>query len=193
MGLHEDIAILESDMPRLKIEYEQYFMRVIKREPLKLRESIERIIRRNSNAAITNTGDKFKFQSLVAKYTSYKQYWTRTLKAVENGTYHRRSEGGAASAPSAPDAIRPPERRTVSSDGGGGAGNGEDKAKKVFDEFLSAKKECNESTEGLSFESFNKSLNAQRDKLKASGGASDVDFKVSVKDGKTKVSFAAKK
>lgn len=189
MGLSEDIAILDSDMMRLKIEYEQYFMRVIKREPLKLKESLERIIRRHSNAAITNTGDKFKFQSLVAKYASYKQYWTRTLKAIESGTYHRRAEGGGASIPSAPSAIPTPASRPASSAGG----NGEDKTKKVYEDYMNARKQCNESTEGLSYDSFKKSINAQRDKIKGSGGASDVDFKVSVKDGKTKVSFATKK
>ena len=185
MGLREDISILESEMASLKIEYEKYFMRIVKREPIKLRASVERIIRRHSGAAISNTGDKFKFQSLVAKYASYKQYWMRTLKAIEAGTYRRRSEGGA-SIPSAPAAIRPPEKRQVSS----GAG-GEDNMKKVYDDFVNAKKQCNESTAGLSFNGFKKSLNAQRDKLKGSGGG-DVDFNISVKDGKTKVSFSKK-
>lgn len=187
MGLREDISILESEMASLKIEYEKYFMRIVKREPIKLRDSVERIIRRHSGVSISNTGDKFKFQSLVAKYASYKQYWTRTLKAIEAGTYRRRSEGGAASVPSAPAAIRPPEKRQVSS----GAGNGENNMKKVYDDFVNAKKQCNESTAGLSYDNFKKSLSAQRDKLKGSGGG-DVDFNVSVKDGKTKVSFSKK-
>ena len=93
MGIQEDMTILDSKVARLKVEYEQYFMRVVKREPLQMREEVERIIREYSNKSISNTSQKFRFNSIVAKYNSYKQYWTRTLRAIEDGTYVRRAEG----------------------------------------------------------------------------------------------------
>ncbi|MBI5343963.1 MAG: hypothetical protein HZB83_01260, partial [Deltaproteobacteria bacterium] len=87
MGIREEIDALESKVSKLRTDYEQYFARLIKREPLKLREEVERLILKCSNASITNTSFKFKYNSVVAKYSSYKQYWTRVLRAIEDGSY----------------------------------------------------------------------------------------------------------
>ena len=71
MGIKEDVDMLDAKIIQLKTRYEQYFTKVLRREPWQLREEIERIILRNSNIPITNTSLKFKLASLIAKYTTY--------------------------------------------------------------------------------------------------------------------------
>ncbi len=94
MSVKKDIELLDSKVTRLKVEYEQYFMRILKLEPMKLRDEVERIIRYYSTSQIGNTSLRFKFNSVVSRYNSYKQYWARTLREIDQGTYKRRSEVG---------------------------------------------------------------------------------------------------
>ena len=41
-SIKEDLALLEYNITKLKVEYEQYFIRVLKREPLALRGQIDK-------------------------------------------------------------------------------------------------------------------------------------------------------
>ncbi len=188
MGLQEDINTLDTKVKRLKVEYEQYFMRVLKREPLRLREEVERIIRTYSNTSISNTSLKFRFNSLVARHNTYKQYWTRVLRAIEDGTYSRRSEGsgpasGAQPLPT-PAAPKPAPGKT--------AGNN-DNLNDAYEQYLSARKKCKEPTKGLSFEKFAKNVEKTRNKVKEKYKADDVELKVYIKDGKTRLAITPKK
>ncbi|HEU0032287.1 MAG TPA: MXAN_5187 family protein [Kofleriaceae bacterium] len=56
--------------------------------------------------------------------------------------------------------------------------------KQVFDQFVSTKKSCNESTSGLTLEKFTEKLMKNRDDLIAKTGCREVRFTVYVKDGK---------
>lgn len=205
MGIKEDVDMLDAKIIQLKTRYEQYFTKVLRREPWQLREEIERIILRNSNIPITNTSLKFKLASLIAKYTTYKIYWNKMLRAIEEGALDRHGEGvdGSLSQPAKPSGSRtvnltedepleiypvePPPKPTPqppASDNG---------FKKAFDEYVSTREKCNEATKGISFETFKKSLDDQIKNLEKTKGIKNVEVKVVVKDGKTKLTLVPKK
>lgn len=54
----------------------------------------------------------------------------------------------------------------------------------VFDQFVDTKKQCGESTAGLTFEKFEKTLRKNRDQILTQHGARTVRFTVYVKEGK---------
>jgi hypothetical protein len=56
--------------------------------------------------------------------------------------------------------------------------------KNVYDEFVRLKKECNEPTDGLSFDKFKNTLRKNRDQLLQRHGCKSVKFSVYIKDGK---------
>jgi len=172
---------LEAKIIRLKAEYEQYFQRVLKREPIKLRQEIEKTILRYTGVPINNTSIKFKFSSLSSKFTSYKQYWRRTIRMIEEGTYQRRAEGGGA-APKAPQPVEIPKAAPTAPPRKAGL-------KDAFDKYLNSRKKCGEPTKGVTFEKFQKSITSKQKKLGIEGKA----VKVFVKDGKTKVAFVSNK
>lgn len=60
----------------------------------------------------------------------------------------------------------------------------DDEAKRVYDKLIATKRQLNESTQGLSYEQVKQSMQTQREQLRQSRGASDVDFQVVVKDGR---------
>ena len=192
MGTQEDMTMLDSKVARLKVEYEQYFMRVVKREPLQMREEVDQIIRTYSNKSISNTSHKFRFNSIVAKYNSYKQYWTRTLRAIEDGSYVRRAEGTSIrSKPSPPPRPTPSKRapapppRTEKP-----AGDGLNDA---YEKFVASRKECKEPVKGLTLEKFTRNIEASKRRIQEKYKGRDVEVKVQIKDGKTKLTIVPKK
>ncbi len=195
MGIQEDMTVLDAKVARLKVEYEQYFMRVVKREPLQMREEIERIIRDYSNQSISNTSQKFRFNSLVAKYNSYKQYWTRTLRAIEDGTYLRRAESvttGAKPAPPPTSHQSPRSQRSPAPTPGNKGADGSD-MNDAYEKFLASRKECKEPVKGLTLEKFAKNIEASKKRIQEKYKTDDVELKVNIKDGKTKLTIVPKK
>ncbi len=183
MTAREEIEFLDVRITQLKIEYEQYFMKVIRQEPEKHRTDIEKVIRRLSTTHITNTGDKFKFNSLVSKFNSYKQYWNRILRMIEEGTYVRHAEGGGLARTPAPP-LPKPKRKPA---------NGGDEIKNVYKQYVDARKKCNESVDGLSVEKLQRSIAAQKKKIEEKYGTSNIDIKVSIKNGSARMSIVPKK
>lgn len=195
MSLKEDIDLLESKIARLKVEYEQYFMRVLKREPLKLRDEIEKLLLSYSNKSISNTSLKFKYNSIVAKYNSYKQYWTRVLREIEEGTYARKSEGAAGTAlKSEPKSssvfgngvVREKPPAAAKEEGGVDGG-----LKELYEKYTEARRECNEPP--VPYEALQKTVDQYKKKVEELYKTSDVDFKVYIKDGKAKLAITPKK
>jgi hypothetical protein len=191
MGIQEEMTALDAKIARLKVEYEQYFMRLVKREPLQMREEVERTIRAYSTQSISNTSQKFRYNSLVAKYNSYKQYWTRTLRAIEEGTYARRAEGSIMGARPAPPpasgrpAAAPPPKKDSSAGGG--------KLNEAYEEFLASRKKCKEPVKGLTLEKFTRNIEASKKRIKEKYKTGDVEVKVQIKDGKTRLTIVPKK
>src|SRR5512139_3392299 len=79
----------EQKLDRLKILYEQYFMGVEKREPLVPLKDVVRVMRALEQVQIRNTGHRYRYRNLVQKLNSYRSYWNRTIRAIDNGTYFR--------------------------------------------------------------------------------------------------------
>ncbi len=191
MSIKEELDLLEKKMTRLKVDYEQYFMRILKREPIMQRDEIDSYIRRHSNQPIRNTSFKFKFESLVARYNSYKQYWNRILRSIEEGTYVRRAEGFTTSIkddlPPLIDSLEPIEEAAPAPKANGGG------MREVYDSYIDARKKCSESVKGISFEGLQKKIDSEKKKVAAKYGTSDLDLKVHVKDGKASISIKPKK
>jgi hypothetical protein len=65
------------------------------------------------------------------------------------------------------------------------ASSGEDESvMRVYRNLVEAKKRCNEPIQGLSYESVARSMQEQRERLRQSHGADDVEFKVIIKNGR---------
>ncbi len=80
---------LERKMQRLRSLYEQYFMGIERIPPKTARKEVFRLIRHCDNLYIRNTAQKFRMRSLVQRFNSYKAYWNRVEKQIEEGTYER--------------------------------------------------------------------------------------------------------
>lgn len=190
MSDKDEIELLDSKVARLKVDYEQYFARIQKREPAKLRDEVDRAVLSLSNRQLTNTGLKFKLNSIVAKYNSYKQYWNRVLRAIEEGTYVRKGEGGmemeSALRRPAPATDEKPSAQKQAPKGGDGFDD-------LYAKYIEARRSCNETVEGITPEALRKTVDQYKKKVEEQYHTKDVEFKVSVKDGKAKLTVTPKK
>jgi hypothetical protein len=177
MAIQEDIAFLEGSINELVVKYEQYFLGIEKREPLKLCEDIERFIRRYNTALIVNTMMKFRFNTLVGKFNSYKQYWVRIVRLIEDGKYSRdRFKMERHLAEGVP---RPPVEFHEK--------NQTNDVEIVFQHYLEARKKCNLPTDNISRETMFSVIENQRETLKSKHHCAEVEFRVVIEDGAPKL------
>ena len=80
---------VEKTLDRLKTLYEQYFLGIQKQAPAYIHSDVERKLRDIMQLQIRNTGLRYRFTSIQAKFAAYNSYWRRTLRQIENGTYIR--------------------------------------------------------------------------------------------------------
>ena len=177
MGIQEDIAFLEGSIAELIIKYEQYFLGLEKREPLKLCEDIERFIRRYNTATIFNTMMKFRFNSLVGKFNSNKQHWVRTTRLIEEGKYSRdRFKMARHLAEGVPRPVGEHHEKPRQND-----------VELVFQHYLEARKKCNLPTDNISRDTMFSVIESQREALKSKHHCAEVEFRVVIENGAPKL------
>lgn len=78
--MDNQLTRLEEDIRKLKINFGIYFNGGLKRPPLDQRARLEAIIKRISDDRTLNYTQRYKFNGLVARFTSYRELWRRLLK-----------------------------------------------------------------------------------------------------------------
>ena len=79
----------EKKLDRLKALYEQYFQGMERLEPLIVRKEVQRRVAALRKSQPRQTALRFRFQSLAQRYSTFQQYWNRTCRQIEEGTYRR--------------------------------------------------------------------------------------------------------
>jgi anti-sigma28 factor (negative regulator of flagellin synthesis) len=180
MGVPEDIARLELDLRELVIKYEQYFCGIEKREPLRLLESVDRQARRYQNVSITNTSQRFKYDSLIASLCVQKQKWNRINRLIEEGKYQRdrfkmalhqsEQESAGKGAEQQPAGATSPQAPA-------------DHVDSIYQQFLEARKACNLPTDNVTRDKIAEAIERQKPVLIQKYGCRDIEFVVVVEQG----------
>lgn len=79
--LEKQLARLEDDIRKLKIDFDIYFNGATKRPPLEARARLDSNIKRIADNRSLSYAQRYQFNMLVARFTSYRELWRRTLKA----------------------------------------------------------------------------------------------------------------
>lgn len=87
--LEKEAQAVEEELEALKARYDQYFLGIERREPVRWREDVKKKVLRLKTAFTRNTGLKFKIHSLHARFLSYERLWLRSAREREEGTYRR--------------------------------------------------------------------------------------------------------
>jgi hypothetical protein len=77
----QQLVRLEEDIRKLKIEFDIYFNGGAKRPPLESRARLDAYVKRISDNRNLSYAQRYHFNSLVSRFTSYRELWRRTLKS----------------------------------------------------------------------------------------------------------------
>ena len=77
----QQLGRLEEDIRKLKIDFDIYFNGATKRPPLEARARLEAQLKRVMDNRNLTFAQRYFLNSLVARFTSYRELWRRALKA----------------------------------------------------------------------------------------------------------------
>lgn len=80
---------LERNLERVRATFEAYFLGLERRAPELARQQLHHRLLELQGVPMVNTALRFRFQSLVQRFTQLAGYWNRTMRGIEAGTYRR--------------------------------------------------------------------------------------------------------
>lgn len=179
----EQLTRLEEDIRRLKIEFDIYFNGASKRPPYDTKGRVETLIKRLGDDRTLSFAERYRYNSLAARYTAFRDLWRRTMQGREEG----RDPVLAARATAKQEAVENFTRTTVVC---ADANHEVEMVKNLYDALVEAKTKCGEPTEDFSFPRFHRLIASKADSLKERLGCERVSFSVDVEGGH--VSFKAR-
>ena len=81
----EDLTTLEDWLRRLKVEFDIFFNGHRKKPPDDLRMKLERLLKKLGEVGDMSFQERFRYNTIVARYYIYKDRWRRTLLNREEG------------------------------------------------------------------------------------------------------------
>jgi hypothetical protein len=189
-----DLQTLENEMRRLEVEYNMFFAGTRPKPPWDMRARVEAMIQRYDRTPMTNTADRFRFNTLQQRFAAFADLWERGMKAREEGRPSPFASGGGA----------PPSRAT----GPGRAAASKtaateqvlhvtmisdpvseiDKVQRLYEALANTRRDLGERT--VPFHKFADVIRRHVAELHASGGG-EVAFRASLKDGKVHLTAKA--
>ena len=185
MAIGEDLPQLERLLGDLIIKYEQYFIGLEKREPLKVLADVEKLARRYAGTPINNTMYKYRYNMLVARFSTYREHWNRILRLIEEGRYSRdrfirdlRQRPNASESPSSEEVAL--QHQNVELD-------------RIYHEYREACISCNLPLDKISRDLIAASINKNKPNLVSRLGTEDLFYRVVVENGKPKIKASHRK
>lgn len=178
-----DLQRLEVELRKLETEYNSFFAGRLARPPWETRSKVEALVKQYDRRHIQNTGERFRFQTIQARFSALTDLWDRGLRAREEG----RSGPFAQKPRAAPPSDKKSDARVMKVAAFKDPMKEMDNLHELYDSLVEARRSVGE--EAVPFHKFAELVKSQVTKLKSSGNE-EVAFRVAVKDGK--VAFTAK-
>jgi hypothetical protein len=180
------LSTLAGELKKLETEYNQFFSGRLPRPPWETRTRVESLMRKWDRQSFeASSADKFKFQTMQARYATFADLWDRGLRAREEGRpgpFNWATAEARAAKPGEPSlpqvvhvaAIGDPMRDI-------------EKVRELYESLMDARREAGDQV--VAFHKFVGLVKQQVSTLQKTGSP-EVAFRVAVHDGK--VSFTAR-
>ena len=180
--IDEELDELDYNLKRLRVEYDQFFLGILKRPPEVLQGRVTKVIVKYANTKLRKTHHKFRFNQMNSKFQIYRQQWGRTMRQIEAGTYkghlfraklHERERGVSDATPH-PAAAPPPTARPGAID-------------KLFEALVSARRKAGDSSPAPDRAKLDEIVKKQTAALKQKHPGAKVKFRVAIEGNKAKL------
>ncbi len=167
----------------MRIEFDIFLNGAAKRPPYDTKGRVETLLKRLGDDRTLSFAQRFRYNSLNARYNAFRDLWRRIMQRREEG----RDPIYAARVSLKKEVVQQAEAISfVCAD----ANKEVETVRNLYESLIEAKTRCGESTEDLSFPRFHRLIASKADGLKDKLGCEKVQFSVTVEEGR--VSFKAK-
>ncbi|HEY6939784.1 MAG TPA: MXAN_5187 C-terminal domain-containing protein [Terriglobales bacterium] len=201
MTVDEELNQIESNLRRLKIEYEIYFNNPTKRPPADTEWRVTNAIRKLSDGYFDgqrlNFAQRYRYNELAQRYALLSDLWRKKMRIREEG--YRRPQDALLSVQGVrvfEDQQQTPAHHatlhpfTVQCSE---VGSEREKVEKLFNALLEAKKKAGEDTsKSGNLESFEKFVQNKTDQIRKQYGCHAVEYSVEMEAGQVRLKAKAK-
>ena len=202
----EELNLLETQLRRLKIEYEVYFNNPTKRPPTDIEWKVLSLLRKFSDGGRMSFSQRFRYNEMAQRYAIYSDLWRKKSRIREEG-YRRPQDALLAVQGVRPEEEHKPQHNPVyglshAATAGAAAAatsqpftlQGADQAEQVerlYNTLVAAKKKVGENVSG-NLDSFSSFVRKKTEEIRKRHGCQDVEFSVDLSDGHVKLKAKAK-
>jgi hypothetical protein len=216
--IDEELSGMERDIRQLKIEYDQFFGGGRKRPPTEIEWRIEQVIKRHGErAGELKFGQRFRLTNLTQTYAKYKDIFRKKTALKEEGRSQKhygaaakmieaeRAKAHSSSPVAPPPPAReeaPASKRAVASAASNTASafrvvcadpeHETESVDRLFNAFVSAKKQAGEETSKLSQAGFKEFVRKKTKDLQEKQHCRDVEYVVETVAGQVKLKALVK-
>jgi alkanesulfonate monooxygenase SsuD/methylene tetrahydromethanopterin reductase-like flavin-dependent oxidoreductase (luciferase family) len=204
----EELNVLDSQLRRLKIEYEIYFSNPTKRPPTDIEWKVLSLLRKFSDGGRMNFSQRFRYNEMAQRYAIYSDLWRKKSRIREEG--YRRPQDALLSVQGVrPEEEHKPQHHTVYGVGHSAAAaaaaaatslpftlhsvdqSEREEVERLYNTLVAAKKKAGENVSG-NFDSFNTFVQKKTQQIRKKYQCQSVEYSVEVADGEVKLKAKAK-
>ena len=208
MTADEELTVLETQLRRLKIEYEVYFSNPTKKPPTDIEWKVLSLLRKFSDGGRMNFSQRFRYNEMAQRYAIYSDLWRKKSRIREEG--YRRPQDAILSIQGVRASEEKPKTQHpvygVSKAAAAAASEsaatsqpftmheneaGREQLERLYNTLVAAKKKAGENVSG-SLESFSSFVQKKTEQIRKQYACQDVEFSVEVAEGQVKLKAKAK-
>ena len=200
MTIDEELTVLDTQLRRLKIEYEIYFSNPTKRPPTDVEWKVLSLLRKFSDGTRMSFSQRFRYNEIAQRYAIYSDLWRKKARIREEG--YRRPQDALLSV----QGVRPEEHEPEHKVYGVGHKTSEeqpfavewsdahaehDLVEKLYKVLTEAKQKTGEAVSG-NIDSFTTFVQKKTSQIRKQYKCEKVEYSVEVQDGHVKLKAKAK-
>ena len=175
-SIEQDLERLQTGLRQLKIQYHMFFAGSVPRQPVELRSELERLMKRLSAVNIQKYHHRFQLNSLLSRYNTMTELWTKHLRVAEEGDR-----------PAPPVADRAAAEKVLTTCRVQDPAKEQTALRLLHERYLEARRKAGERDDKLSFQAFVKGVQAQTQRLRDRTGCEQVELRIVVQDRKVQL------
>ncbi len=210
MTTDEELNLLDSQLRRLKIEYEIFFSNPTKRPPADVEWKVLSLLRKFSDGGRMNFSQRYRYNEMAQRYALYSDLWRKKSRIREEG-YRRPqdallsvqgvrsaeeehkpqhhpvygvSQAAAAAAGAAPAGSQPFTLHSVDQ-------AEREQVERLYNTLVAAKKKAGENVSG-NIDSFTTFVQKKTEQIRKQYKCDSVEYSVELTDGQVKLKAKAK-
>jgi hypothetical protein len=206
----EELTVLETQLRRLKIEYEVYFSNPTKRPPTDIEWKVLSLLRKFSDGGRMSFSQRYRYNEMAQRYAVYSDLWRKKTRIREEG--YRRPQDALLSVQGVrTEEAHKPQHHPVYGLSHAAAAAGEapavssqpftlhkaadntehEQVERLYNTLVAAKKKAGENVSG-NLDSFNTFVQKKTAEIRKQYGCQDVEFSVELTEGHVKLKAKAK-